>query len=335
MRSLHLFACLAVLLSTGCFGRGRTGAIDQSRFVAKTDPELEQLLGGYASPGPNVSSDIYDTTGAIVPFPADRARFADEVVSYEVGSPAPVPEGQDARAALGPPDYKVTRWESPRAVSLGNGGSITLKWNNAVLVDGPGPDVFIFEIGPAVEAMEVDVSADGASWIHVGTARGGACAIDIGPRVKPGDVFHYVRLRDVPWSGADSDVWPGADIDAVAVISSPQRVSVPSEVLFAFDSDALAPSAAAEIDRLVAAIRARPGARVTIEGHTDDIGDDAYNQELSERRARAVAAELAKKGIPRDRVTARGLGETRPVVPNADDEGRRKNRRVEIVIDDR
>lgn len=322
------------LLAAGCFGQGRRGAIDESAFVARSDEDLEMMLGGFATPGPNASSDVLDASGNVVAFPRDRAKFADEVVRYDVGAPAPIPEGQDPRMALGPPDYKPNSRELPRAVSLGNGGSITLKWNDGALVDGPGPDIFIFEIGPNVEAMEVAVSADGTTWIPVGVAPGGACAIDIGPRVKPGDVLHFVRLRDVPWSGADSDVWPGADIDAVAIVSAPQRLSISSELLFAFDSDALAPGAAPEIERLVVAIGARKGARVTIEGHTDDLGDDRYNLDLSERRARAVAAELARRGVAADRITARGFGESRPVAPN-DDEGRKRNRRVEIVIDDR
>lgn len=335
MTPQHILLPIAALLLTGCFGRGRYGAIDESRFVEKSDVELVRLLGDFPTPGPNASNEIRDVSGAIVAFPAERARFADEVVSYVVGEPAPIPEAQEPRTALGAPDYRADKWEPPRSVSLGNGGSLTLRWTRGALVDGEGPDLFVFEIGPSMEAVRVEVSADGERWIGVGTAAGGSCAIDIGPHVRPDDVFHYVRLTDVAWSGADSDVWPGADIDAVAVIAAAQRVSVPSEVLFAFDSDALAPGAAGEIDRVARMIRARPGARVTVEGHTDDVGDDAYNRDLSERRARAVARELSLRGVPRDRITARGLGESRPVAPNDGDEGRGKNRRVEIVIDDR
>jgi outer membrane protein OmpA-like peptidoglycan-associated protein len=330
MRSPLLLACLAALAATGCFARG-----EQARRLAQDERELIQLLGDYPSPGPNASNEIHDAQGHVVAFPTARAHFADEVVAYQVGVPAPVPEGQDPRTALGPPDYQPDKWSLPRAVSLGNGGALTLEWKHAVLTDGPGPDLFIFEIGPSMEAMTVELSADGDRWIAAGTAPGGPCAVDIGPYVQPGDVFRYVRLRDVPFAGGESDFWPGADIDAVAITSSPQRVSVPSEVLFAFDSDTLAPGAAGELDRVVASIRARPGARVTIEGHTDDVGDHAYNQALSERRARAVAEHLALKGVARDHLDARGLGETRPVAPNDGDDGRRKNRRVEIVIDER
>jgi outer membrane protein OmpA-like peptidoglycan-associated protein len=326
---------LLALLVAGCLGQGRRGAIDTSPFVPRSDRELMALLGDYPSPGPNASNVIRDTSGAVVALPADRAHWADEVVSYVVGEPAPIPEGQDPSTALGPPDYTPNKWERPHAVSLGNGGSLTLKFNHGALVDGDGPDLFIFEIGPSVEAMNVDVSADGVTWVPVGSAPGGPCAVDIAPYVKPDDVFHYVRLRDIPFKGSESDAWPGADIDAVAVLGSAQRVSLPSEVLFAFDSDALVEGAAAALDEVVAGIRAQAEARVTVEGHTDDLGSEAYNQDLSERRARAVAVYLGGKGIPEGRIQVRGYGKSRPATANDGDAGRKKNRRVEILIQGR
>jgi outer membrane protein OmpA-like peptidoglycan-associated protein len=330
-----LLAALLAVHACGCLGQGRRGAIDQSPFVAKSDQQLEKLLGDYPNPGPNASDVFHDQRGAEVSFPASRARFADRVVDYTVGDPAPVPEGQEPDRALGPPDYQPDKWQPPRAVSLGNGGSLTLEWTKGVLSDGEGPDLFIFEIGPSVEAMYVELSADGAAWIPAGVAPGGFCAVDIGPYVEPGAVFRFVRLRDVPFSGAESDTWPGADIDAVAVTAGAERVTVPSEVLFAFDSDTLAAGAAEELGKVLRSVAARPGARVTVEGHTDDVGDDAYNQDLSLRRARAVVEHLVQRGVPRARLGARGLGKARPVAANDSDDGRKRNRRVEIVIDDR
>jgi outer membrane protein OmpA-like peptidoglycan-associated protein len=111
-------------------------------------------------------------------------------------------------------------------------------------------------------------------------------------------------------------------------------------VLFAFDSatlgsDTLRDGAPAELERAALAVRDHASARVTVEGHTDDVGSDDYNLALSERRARAVAAFLVQHGVPHDRVTARGFGKTRPVAPNDGDAGRRKNRRVELVIKER
>lgn len=332
MRLRFLAGCA---LLAACAPTGRHGPIDASRFVPATDAQLQLLLGDFPNPGESPAATMHDAHGAVVAFPRERAHFADEVVAYEVGDPAPLPEGQDPRTALGPPDYAPDKWALPRAVSLGNGGSLTLKFNEGALVDGEGPDLFIWEIGPSVEAMNVEVSADGKKWISVGQAPGGACAIDIGPYVGREDVFHYVRLRDVPFQGGESEAWPGADIDAVAILGSARRLSLSSEVLFAFDSDTLVDGAAAELDAIVKAVAADPSARLTIEGHTDDVGADEYNRALSERRAEAVARYFELKGISRMRIVARGLGKTRPAAPNADEDGRRKNRRVEILIQGR
>lgn len=332
MRRAAALALSAAIVLAGCAGRGGHGDQMAGPFRPLGDRQLELMLGSYPTPGPNASEDIHDSEGHVVARPARLVAYADEVVAYEPGVPGPIPEGSEPRTALGAPDYHADPRHLPRAVSLGNGGSITLGFSTSAIVDGDGPDIFIFEVGPSVEAMNVDISADGKQWIPVGTAWGGPCAVDIGPHVAPGEAFRYVRIRDVAHQGAESDSWPGADIDAVGVIAAAQRLALPSEVLFEFDRDTLAPGAPAALDRVVQAIRARGDARVTVEGHTDDVGTEEYNQGLSDRRAQAVADYLAQNGVPRDRITARGLGESRPVAPNDGDDNRRKNRRVEIVI---
>jgi len=331
-RAAPVLVVLAALLALGCMRTGRHGAIDESRYVPRSDAQLRAELGGYPSPGGTPTGDIHDAHGHLVARPTELSAFAEEVIAYEPGIPGPIPEGEDPSAALGPPDYLVERWHQPRAVTLGNGGSITLGFSEGALVDIEGPDLFLFEIGPGVEAMMVDISADGKTWVRVGEAPGGACAIDIGPYVEPGEAFRYVRIRDIPFQGAESDTWPGADIDAVGVLGGAERVALPSEVLFEFDSDILAAGAGPALDRVAASILRRKGPQVTVDGHTDDQGADAYNLRLSERRAEAVAAYLISKGVDPARITPRGFGEGRPIGLNDSEIGRRRNRRVEIVI---
>jgi outer membrane protein OmpA-like peptidoglycan-associated protein len=126
--------------------------------------------------------------------------------------------------------------------------------------------------------------------------------------------------------------WPGADIDAVGAVGAVVRIELSSEVLFAFDSDRLLPGGVSALEAALNQIAGKSPSRVTVLGHTDSIGDDAYNLDLSRRRAESVAKLLAERGISTSILTVEGHGETRPVADNGTPEGRRKNRRVELVI---
>lgn len=109
-------------------------------------------------------------------------------------------------------------------------------------------------------------------------------------------------------------------------------ITLSGSVLFDFDKAEIRPDAErtlAEVAEVLDAYRDRP---VRVEGHTDSIASDSYNQALSERRARAVAAWLTARGAPAARMSTAGLGESRPVGDNATPAGRQQNRRVEIVI---
>lgn len=116
-------------------------------------------------------------------------------------------------------------------------------------------------------------------------------------------------------------------------------VELASDVLFAFDSARLTAEAEAALRR-TAELAAQAGSgRITVVGHTDAVGEDAYNLALSRRRAEAVAQWLAASGgVPADRLHAEGRGEAEPAAPNAttdgqdDPEGRARNRRVVVAI---
>jgi outer membrane protein OmpA-like peptidoglycan-associated protein len=111
------------------------------------------------------------------------------------------------------------------------------------------------------------------------------------------------------------------------------RAEMSGGVLFATSSAELQPQALvllAEIKRTM--IDPHPGARVTVEGHTDDVGSDTDNQALSERRARSVVAWLTANGVQAGRIEATGHGEAHPKVPNNSDRNRALNRRIEITV---
>ena len=106
--------------------------------------------------------------------------------------------------------------------------------------------------------------------------------------------------------------------------------SVVHGINFDFDSAVIRPDSTPVLDALYHGLKDDKSSAIVIEGHTSSEGTDAYNQRLSESRARAVVADLVKRGIPAARLSAAGLGEARPIATNTDESGRAMNRRVEI-----
>lgn len=130
---------------------------------------------------------------------------------------------------------------------------------------------------------------------------------------------------------------------APAIVESPKQLEVPKtdslivlgEVLFEVNSYKLKPDLYPELDSLVSFMKANPKTKIEISGHTDATGNEAHNRRLSENRADAVAEYIVDKGIATSRVTFNGFGSSRPIAGNNDEQGRRKNRRVEILIHNR
>ncbi len=101
---------------------------------------------------------------------------------------------------------------------------------------------------------------------------------------------------------------------------------------FAFGSAELTPELRALLDTAAGIITRNPTLALTVEGHTDSIGSNAFNQGLSEARAQAAVDYLVTLGVPAERLVAVGYGETRPIADNGTDEGRARNRRVEFAF---
>ncbi len=103
-------------------------------------------------------------------------------------------------------------------------------------------------------------------------------------------------------------------------------------IFFETNKAVITPVSYPALDRVINFMRNNPGIKVEIDGHTDSVGSDAYNLKLSQARAQAVVDYLVQHGIPRERLVAKGFGESQPVAPNTTPEGRAKNRRVEFKI---
>ncbi|MCB0794661.1 MAG: OmpA family protein [Flavobacteriales bacterium] len=131
---------------------------------------------------------------------------------------------------------------------------------------------------------------------------------------------------------------------SAATLAGPVELDVPLEpltsghsialrnIFFPTASHELLPESNAELDKLQTLLELNPSVRVELSGHTDDVGSEDDNLALSEARARAVRDHLVANGIDPARIEARGYGETKPVAPNTNEEGRALNRRTEVTV---
>jgi OmpA-OmpF porin, OOP family len=287
------------------------------------------LLPPLASAQQAASREYSDGVRGSVVLPQGDRSFADAVVAYVPGSGTIAPTARDPEQALGAPDFSGNVADGS-FVSLGCDGTLTLQFTDNALVDVDGPDLYVFEVGPRVEGMVLAISEDGETWTEIGEISGGRAEVDIGGLVPPGSSFRYVRLTD---DGVDCGTnYAGADIDAVAAIGSAMRFVLESSVLFEVDSAELRDEARAALTELSGQIAAAGIEGFQVIGHTDSTGSDAYNLTLSEARAAAVSQYLgtldALRGV---RITSTGRGESQPIADNGTEEGRSRNRRVEIV----
>jgi outer membrane protein OmpA-like peptidoglycan-associated protein len=111
------------------------------------------------------------------------------------------------------------------------------------------------------------------------------------------------------------------------------QIFLPSTVLFDIGkAEFKAADAAPYLERIAHLLKTKTSNKVSVEGHTDNAGSAASNQALSQARAESLRAALSSRGIPLDRLTAVGYSFNRPIASNATDEGKKLNRRVELVI---
>lgn len=170
-------------------------------------------------------------------------------------------------------------------------------------IDGPLP--------PDAKGMVLPISGETRAIIGLSSAVAG--------RVDP----LAAALKDLGATTTDTEI----------------RIEMSADVLFDFDKADLKTEAVPSLGKVATVLKSYPQAEVTVEGHTDAKGSDAYNQKLSERRAEAVRRWLVgEQGLTNATFVVRGFGATKPVAPNRkpdgsdDPEGRQKNRRVEIVV---
>jgi Mg-chelatase subunit ChlD len=189
---------------------------NRRRILAQARKDAEDRARLAQQMAENKAKQVRTTQGHKIRFPAGDISWADRVVSYKPGNPAPR-RSRDPKAALGPPDFqgRDDAADQRRYVNLGPAGELILEFTDNVLIDGPGPDLVIFEVGDQVAPVNVAISEDGKNWFEAGQVAGNKAALDIASVAKPWQRFRFVWLTDA--TGA------GAKIDAVGCIHTLPR----------------------------------------------------------------------------------------------------------------
>jgi len=174
--------------------------------------------------------------------------------------------------------------------------------------------------GGALAGMLLGGLIGGSTGRIVGAGLGGVAGGIIGYKMDQ-------QIRELKEQTAGSGVDVSATDDGQAIL-----VSLPNGVTFDLNSYALKPEFRETLDKIAASLNKYPESLVDVYGHTDSTGSNEYNQTLSENRARTVASYLTMQGVSGTRIRSQGFGETMPVASNDTEEGRARNRRVEIKI---
>jgi outer membrane protein OmpA-like peptidoglycan-associated protein len=170
--------------------------------------------------------------------------------------------------------------------------------------------------GAIIGAIIGNQSGDNRTGAVIGAAAGAAIGAAVGHKMDK----QQQELQQIP----------GVEVTRPA--ENEIAVRLTNDILFDFNSYSLRPESRDTLRELANNFRQYPDEEVSVEGHTDNVGGDDYNQRLSEQRAGAVRDYLVDQGVPDTRVNAVGFGKSQPKASNDTPEGRQVNRRVEIHI---
>lgn len=269
--------------------------------------------------------------GNSIYLPLGKISFADKLLDFKVGNPAPIKKYRDSLQCLHEPNYKYYR--DPTFMSLGCGGVLTVAFTDNGFMNLKGNDLYIFEVGPSREAAKIEISENGIDWLYAGKIAGGKSAIELSDqKISSEIVFYYLRIIDL--KELCKSMSAGADIDAIAAINSVIKLTINGDVLFDVDQSILKESANKTLDSLANTIKKVDKATILIEGHTDSDASDDYNLKLSKKRCNSVMAKL--KSLFDENAMydyeIKAHGEKKPRVPNTTVENKQMNRRVEITV---
>ncbi|MBT0608997.1 OmpA family protein [Aequorivita echinoideorum] len=263
--------------------------------------------------------------------PLGEISFADRLVEFNVGSPAPIQKYRDSLQCLEEPNYR--NYQTPNFVSLGCGGSLTVEFTDNGFMNLPGDDLYIFKVGPSLEPAKIEISQNGKDWIYAGKIAGGKSSIELSDaKIDTETVYYYLKITDLKDLCRSKSA--GADIDAIGAINSVIKLTIDADVLFDVAKFDLKETAKKSLDSLKSSIEKVDRATILIQGHTDSDGDESANMILSENRSISVKnrlLEIFEKSSDYE-FEIKAYGESKPRVPNNTEHNKQQNRRVEITV---
>lgn len=254
------------------------------------------------------------------------------------------PQAKDTPYFSGMPDYAITYSEDKKfdEYNFYNGKDCTTiegkKMSRGYTFEG---DESASELQIARNYANA-IKNMGGTIIFDGNCEGAECAENNGSRMVVGEVVkggNELWVEIVPFNG-------GGDYYLTVVVKEAMTQDVTASSMFDalntqghvalyinFDTGkaTIRPESKPIIDQIVQMMNANPDLKLSVEGHTDNVGDPKSNQTLSENRAKAVATELVAQGIDTNRLSTVGHGQDMPIADNKTEEGRAQNRRVELV----
>lgn len=178
-------------------------------------------------------------------------------------------------------------------------------------------------IGAAAGAIVGYAVDDGAGGVLAGAAVGALAGAGVG---------HYMDKQTQEMEAALAEEQARHELEVKKLQDDSLKIDISSEVSFDFDSAALKPAFVPTLNKVAEILQRYPKTIIHVVGHTDSVGSESYNMQLSQRRAQSVVDYFVGHGVPSERLIAVGRGESEPRATNDTDEGRQLNRRVEIYV---